>query len=593
MPDGFNLKSVVRVLVMKGLLSEKYRISIVVFLLCFGTENSMADLVMAPIRYWGDVTYEHRIENYTQSENQIRNLSTVNLRGNTFLWQPWFARLNAGLGLTYNMLDREHSGTSNGEIVTGNGQLLMLPQSRFPLELHFDSQDSRVTGDALGSKPYSNTRYGVSQKYRSLDGSLNAQANYDHNLQKTEGQADDTSDLYTLSLGKVIDRHQFNFDGSREKAERRSSNINYLRDNIIARHSYRPDPSFSMENMASIVETEDDTSSFINDNRQLQLTSNSFWRPQNKPLYGNAGARYYASLNENGDAVSESKTLNAYGGINYDVTRAFRLTSNVTVNDTENSGVSGLTSTQSMGARYNPAYMNMGNFQYNWNTSANILNRSGGEFNGRHLTGQLGHNILRRYSTRPGLEYSANFSQSFVTEYDTAAEDVNRINNSLSFTWRKSERGGNAYVRLMGSDSRTVISHRHEVYQFINLQLTSAQPLTHKSALSGNITINATRNELPNSPAGGFATTSSANLVYRQVMVFNIPRLYFISDLKFDKELTRPISINREKQDRRIWENRFDYTVGRLQMRLSLRVSKINSTSYNIFMFRVKRLFGN
>lgn len=588
------MRSVVKVLVMKGLLlSKKYRVGIVVLLLCLTTERSIADLALAPIRYWGDFTYEHRIENYTQSENQIRKLATVNLKANTFLWQPWFARVNAGVGLTYNMLDREHSGSSNGEIVTGDAQLLMLPQSRFPLELHFNSQDSRVTGNALGSAPYSNTRYGLSQKYRSLDGSLNAQASYDHNLQTTAGQADDTSDLFTVSLGKVIDRNQFNFDGSREKAERRSSKINYLRNNLIARHSYRPDPSFSMENMASIVETEDDTTSFINNNRQLQLTTNTFWRPRNKPVYGNAGARYYASLNENGSATSDSKTLNAYGGINYDVTRAFRLTGNMTANGTQNSGTSALTSTQSLGARYNPEYIYLGKFQYNWNSSANVLNRNGGEFNGRHLTAQLGHNILRRFNTRPGLEYSANFSQSIVTEYDTVADDINRINNSLSLTWRKSKGTGNVYARLMGSDSRTIASPRYEVYQFINLQITSSKALTHKSALSGNITINATRNELPNTPTGGFATTSSANLVYRQVMVFNIPRLYFISDLKFDTELTRPLIIDREKQDRRIWENRLDYTVGRLQMRLSLRVSKINKTSYNILMFRVKRLFGN
>ncbi len=577
------------------LLSKKYRISIVVLLLCFSAEKSIADLTMAPIRYWGDVTYEHRVENYNQSENQIRQLATVNLKGNTFLWQPWFARFNAGMGLTYNRLDRETSGVSNGEIATGNAQLLMLPQSRFPLDLHFSSQDSRVTGNALGSKPYSNTRYGISQKYRSLDGSLNGQANYDHNLQKTEGQADDISDLFTLSLGKVVDRHQFNFDGSREKAERRSSNINYLRNNAIVRHSYRPDSYFSMENMASVVETEDDTSSFINNNRQLQLTSNSFWRPHDKPIYGNVGARYYASLNENGNVIADSKTLNAYGGINYDVTRAFRVTGNVTANRTENGSSSAITSTQSMGARYNPEYMNLGKFQYNWNASANILNRSGGGggLNGQHATGQLGHNMLRRYTVHPGLEYSANLSQSFVSDYDTVADNVNRINNSLSFTGRKSGGSGNIYARLIGSDSRSVMSSRHEVYQVINLQLTSSHSLTFKSALTGNITINATKNELSNMPSGGFATTSSANLVYRHVMVFNIPRLYFISDLKYDKELTRPVAINREKQDRKIWENRLDYTIGRLQMRLSLRVSKINSTSYNILMFRVKRLFGN
>ena len=575
------------------LWSKKYKISIAVTVLFSAATPGAAELTMAPVRYWGDLSFEHRVENYDQGEDQVRQLATLNLRGNSFLWQPWFATLNGGVGLTYNRLDRAENGVSNGEIITGNAQLMMLPRSRFPLELHFDSQDSRVTGEALGSKPYSNTRYGISQKYRSLDGSTSMQATYDHNLQSTEGEEDDTSDLYTLSIGKAVNRHQFNFDGSREKAQRRSSDINYLRSNAIARHSYRPDSYFSMENMASIVETEDETTSFINNNRQLQITSNSFWRPQNKSVYGNAGARYYASLNENGNLVSDSKTLNAYAGLNYDYTRFLRFNGNLTANETKTGNSSLFTSTQSLGVRYAPAYMMLGNFQYNWNTSANLLNRSGEEFGGRHLTGQIGHNILRRYSSRPGVEYSTNFSQSFVTEYDSVAENINRVNNSVSFTWRHGEGLGNAYLRLMGSDSRTVASDRDEVYQLVNLQLSSTQSLTHKSAWTGNLTIHAIRNKLPNTPDGGFATTSSANLVYRHVKVFNIPRLHFISDLKYDAELTRPVEVTRAKQDRRIWENRFDYTIGRLQMRLSLRVSKINNTSYNILMFRVKRLFGN
>ncbi len=578
---------------MKPLLLKNYKAIIVVSVLYFAATSVMADLTMAPVRYWGDISYEHRVENYNQSEDQVRKLATVNLRGNSFLWQPWFARINGGLSLTYNRLERENSGNSNGEIITGNAQVVMLPQSRFPFELHFDSQDSRVSGEALGSKPYSNTRYGLSQKYRSLDGSLNAQATYDNNLQKTEGQPEDTSDLYTLSIGKVIKRHQLNFDGSREKAIRRSSEINYLRNNAVVRHSYRPDAYFSMENMASVVETEDGTTRFVNNNRQLQMTSNSFWRPKNQKMYGNAGARYYASLNENGNLSSESKSLNAYGGLNYDVSRAFRVSSNVTANGTENVNSIVYTSTQSVGARYNPEYIRLGKYQYNWNTSANALNRSGGEFKGQHLSGQIGHNIMRRFSSRPGVEYSANFSQSFITEYDTTANSPNRINNSISLTWRNSEGVGNVYARLMGSDSRTIVSTNDEIYQLVNLQLTSTQTITHKSAWTGNITVNATKNVLPDSPSVGFATTSSANIVYRHVMVFNVPRLHFISDLKYDTELSRPVEINREKQDRRIWENRLDYSYGRLQLRLSLRVSKINSNSYNILMFRIKRLFGN
>ena len=42
-----------------------------------------------------------------------------------------------------------------------------------------------------------------------------------------------------------------------------------------------------------------------------------------------------------------------------------------------------------------------------------------------------------------------------------------------------------------------------------------------------------------------------------------------------------------------MWINRFDYALGRLSLRLSLRMSEINRNRYNVLMFQARRYFGN
>ncbi|MDH5573624.1 MAG: hypothetical protein OEY89_17805, partial [Gammaproteobacteria bacterium] len=149
--------------------------------------------MIAPIHYTGDVTYEHRIENVAEGHDRERKLAMLNLDAGSYIWQPWFLTANAGIGLAYNTVDTETAGDTTGEIITGNTNFMFLPMSRFPLELHLERQDSRVTGETAGNIPFTNTRYGLIQSYRNRDGSVNLRFTYDEGKQEMAGQDDDTS----------------------------------------------------------------------------------------------------------------------------------------------------------------------------------------------------------------------------------------------------------------------------------------------------------------------------------------------------------------------------------------------------------------
>ncbi len=567
---------------------------LVTVLLAGSVPPAVADYVMAPIRFWGDVTYQSRLEDYREGEDQWENLLTLNLRGDSYLWQPWFMQVNGGLGLTFDHLRRETAGASTGHIATGDAQLRFLPLSRFPFEARYLRTDSRVTGEALGSLPYTNTRYGVSQKYRNPEGSLVMQGTWDKNIQRMEGQADDVSDILSFMAGKNFRHNRLKFDAKREQARRRADYSNYRNDNLVLRHTYRPSGVFSMENMVSYLELDDQVSTFASLTRQVQLTSNSFWRPVNPKLSGNFGLRYFNSQLETAGKQTESDMLNAYGGVNYNLTRYLRLRGSLTTKAVRANGDRIAVSTQTAAADYNPAEVPLGRYRYRWYGTAGLTNRVEAQYGGQHLNLTLGHTLQRAISIRPREEFSFQLSQSLNGNYDTRLASRNRINHGVSFTWRKGKGLGQAYMRLLASDARTIGNGGpSEVYQLINYQLNGTYSFGPWSALTGNLTINANRNLTPDSAYDGFATTASGSLVYRHIRAFNIYRLQFHSDLRISNQLEMPRNVFTQSQESAVWINRFDYVLGRLSLRLSLRMSEINRNRYNVLMFQARRYFGN
>lgn len=558
------------------------------------TAPLQAEYVMAPIRFWGDVTYQSRVEDYREGEDQWENLLTLNLRGDSYLWQPWFMQVNGGLGLTFDHLQRETAGTSTGHIVTGDAQLRFLPMSRFPFEARYLRTDSRVTGEAIGSLPYTNTRYGISQQYRSPEGSFVMQGAWDKNIQTMQGQADDVSDIITFMAGKSFRHNRLKFDVKREDARRRSSRSNYRNDNVVLRHTYRPSGAFSMENMLSYLELDDQVSTFASLTRQVQMTSNAFWRPANRKLSGTLGLRYFNNALESASQATDNDSLNAYGGINYNLTPYLRFRGTLTAKAVRANGEQLNVSTQTLSVAYNPAYIPLGRYQYRWYGTTGLTNRMEEQYGGQHLNLTLGHNVQRSFQLRPREEFSFQFSQSINGDYDTRLDSRNRLNHSASFTWRKGRGLGQAYMRLLASDARTVGGDGpREIYQLINYQLNGTYSFGPWSALTGNLTINANKNVTAASTYDGFATTASGSLVYRHIRAFDIYRLQFQSDLRISNQLESPRNVFTQKQESVVWISRFDYVLGRLSLRLSLRMSEINRNRYNVLMFQARRYFGN
>ncbi len=546
-----------------------------------------------PLRWWGNVSYDYHWDKAGGDASVARHLVAVNLNASTYVWQPWFVQLNGGLGVALNYSDAR-TGATTGTIASGHSKLLVLPQSRFPLSLHFERSDSQLSGELVGIK-YTDTRYGLVQRYRTPAGGTTLLAGYDHDTYNTANDGEDVSNFARLEMTHHFKDQELKISSRRQKTEHRVSGETYMQDTVIARHSYHPTGTFNAESLASVIDTADDARFMQSTVRYVQLSSYAFWNPSDKPVTITGGARYFALSTDGGVTANPMNSINANAGINYNLTRYTRLTGTATATRVSTAGHQMLVTTQTAGIAYQPAYIYFDRFQYSWNVSGSMKNHSGSEDAGKRLDGQLGHALQRSFPTGPGAVLTASVSQSVSLHFDSAVGVPQRISNSGMLAWQSTRGGHNTSLRLMVSDSRTFAggSAGGEIFQLANFQLSSSSRLSMNSGLTGNLTIQAVRQVARGVPDTGIHASSSGNLMYRHNQAFGVPRLRFTSDLKLNANVATPLPWVENEGQRSMWENRLDYMVGRLDMRLCVRLSKIEKTYRTSILFQIRRGFGD
>lgn len=549
-------------------------------------------LRFAPIRYWGNIGYELRRETIDEKEYMMQSL-TAKLNASTFIWQPWFAQVGGGLGFTTSATSTTETAGGKGEsnFVTGNAALNLLPYSRFPFEVHFDRSDSRLnTGLGAVSSAYRTTRFGLSQSYRTAAGDTQYLASYDRNLWESGDFGADKQDMLRLEMTRRLVKQTFQINGDFNKNDRPRTQESTLLSSLVARHSYTPETTLSVESLASLTRTNYRLTQGESDLRYLQLSSFAFWRPADKPLTMTGSVRLFGmNSDSSGTAPSVVRGASANLGGIYELTRHTRMNASVNVNMADNNGAQTVSSNQSAGLTYQPEAIDLGAFRYNVFASGTMSNRTDPIDSGQHLTLQLGHSLNRNMGLGGGT-LGLNVNQTASSNMDTRTPPILRLSHSGSLTWSHAQGQTNTFLRLSASDSRAV-SGSEDFFQLLNLQASRNENLSRNASWGGNLTIQAVRQSTGAMPVATF-TTSSADLSYRHMRVFGVPRLRFASELRIYGDAPLPLLASPEQQETRSWENRLDYSIGRTQLRLSGRLSEINKKQYSLLMFTLNRQFG-
>jgi hypothetical protein len=572
---------------------------------------------LAPIRWGGNVAYEMRRIGVAGHPARVQQVETANLRGSSFVWQPWFMQVSGGLGIVAGQDRSRHEGedvtassATHSNTVTGSGALSVFPSSRFPFQANFDKTDSRASGE-ITRNDFTNTRWGARQNYRSPTGDLQYTGSWDRGTLDSPSFGQDTVDVLSAGVIRTSGPQTVDVSGSRARNWRSDTGEGSKIERLVARHGYRPDALASVDTLASATSSKFSVvangAPSENRTRFDQASTFATWRPeQGSPLYLSGGGRLFKSAVDVNGASSEADTLSGNLAASYALSRHTTLNGAVTATrvstDTGTDTTNDVVTTETAGANYVPDAIPLGGFLYTWNAGANVGNQNGGvttddgKRSRQNYGAQLGHNLMRSAPLSETSSLSYGGGQSYTSTYDTVTEASQTLTHNASVSLNAIPGAAStAFASLYGADSRTH-GHNENTFQIVNFQANGQLQFTRYSVVSGNITVQGVRQETPATPSTGFNRSSGGMLIYQHLRVFDVPRLrysaiYATNQIQYSSRLEGDVNAPRERVTRQI-ENRLDWSVGRIELQLSARMATIDGQRNTLVFLRINRQFG-
>ncbi|MDH3527649.1 MAG: hypothetical protein OEM43_09135 [Gammaproteobacteria bacterium] len=572
-----------------------------------------ADAALAPIRLWGELGYDFRLERFEEGDSLEENAGIFKLHGMTYIHQPWLAVVEGGIGLDLRHTDRD-TDDSSSENITGDARLRLFPQSRFPFEVYAERSDSRTDTDLAGLD-IERTRYGVQQRYTSEAGTA-YRFRYEHSDHRNDtstasGQDDiqeDEADLFQFGFNKAFDAHRLTFDSNLNRIDQLDSRDQTETFFSTLRHTYSPGPSLSAEDMLTYNVTDLQQAMSESKTSILQLNSYAFWRPATRrPLRVNTSFRALGRTNESGGPENTANSATGTLGATYEWSPRWLFNASAGVTGLENEDDSETQTFQAAGASYTSEQRKLAGFDTSWFAQFDARNDTDAEGSiqgaGASLGYSLGRNLL--IDQRSSLVFNGSQSVSYVA--DTDDFNARTLLSNLSLTWSRRGQARSSLIRISASDSHSYASGDRAAgiegnFQLVNLQASLDQRLGANAFLSGNLTVQASRDFRPDmisgtgSLNGEWTPTASADLSYSINRLFGVQNLVFRSTLRFISDSYLPLFDTPEDatgRDDKRWDNRLEYTIGRLQLRAIGRVSEVRDEEQAFLLFQVRRLFGD
>ncbi|MBC5764025.1 hypothetical protein [Ramlibacter albus] len=582
---------------------------------------------LPPIRTAGSLAYDLRASRAKGEASTMAHLFTGTFGARTYIYQPWFATVQASLRLTSahtrtGAVDdpfAPHPATAGREqFASGNARIDVFPRSRFPFEVHVDRVDSRIDSGLSTGLDFRTTSIGMTQRYRPATGNWNVSAGYEHREQSGTGFRD-TQDSLTADFGLRWKENDLSVGGSLSHARRRLVGESSDFRSLVARHSWSPVGPFSLNTTVNLTQTVDEFAGAPSDISVLQVSSVGLWHREGSPLSLSGAARAVVLRDDvTGHGIDN---LSFTAGANYELTRNLRLTANGTVTTTRSSGAQAQGFSGSAGVSWQADTLNFAQFRYDRfaTVNASVAASSGSQVEDETqgtVNAQAGHSVTRAWPLGSSSALSLTASQSLsVSRIESSlpaqaaqlASSRNSQRTALhmgSLTWTAGGDNKSLYARLTFSDSRE-LGGSHARFQLWNFQISGTIEFNRWRSLGGDFTLqrvaqrvgdhylDAGTGLIPGETTG--STSASGEITYRDNRFLDMPGLRFTSRIKLAQDVLRQAGTLPSLPDRetRMWENRLDWSVGRLETGTLYRLSQVEGKRRDFLMFRVQRNFGD
>lgn len=578
---------------------------------------------IAPIRWGLTLTDTVRWSRLDEGQTSTQHLQQAQFRANSYLWQPWFAQVSGTLGLISGVDRTKSVGSAEDSrnrqtSVVGGALINLFPVSRFPFVGQLEVSDSRTSSD-LTDTDYRSTRLSLRQTYRNLKGDISANASFDYS--RLNGDfGSDTVNAVSAGFSRAFERQSVAADLSYARNTRSDDlgSASLLR--ASARHTYRSSAAFALDSNLSYNDSDQRLSRGVGALggrlgrfRFLQATSFATWTPENSRWRGTGTARLFQADTAFSDDGGRSRSLSLNGSVSYLLSRNATLYGGLGLSLVRSSNNSDVLTTQSVGANYNADVLALGNYSYNWYASANLSNQTGGQEGAtRTLNLSLGHGLNRSWELSPTSGLSANLGQTVSATQTNRFGSSRGISHNAGVSWRAyPSESLTSYVSLSAADSRNYGDNANS-FQLINFQANGQWQLSRYSSASADFTWQHTRQSstlrvvdrgfddelLVDEKTRGSGIAMGGSLSYVHARAFGVRGLRY--SLLFNANSARTETSTRQEGNpdagrdlvTRSLEQRLDYRIGRLNLRLSTRIAEVDGKKNALILLRISRDFG-
>lgn len=556
--------------------------------------------------FGGNLEYLQRRDTIggVQSRYQILTLAlNAGADVNTFIWQPWFAQVNGGVSLNTYLSDSRYDAGPNASsrtpltntVFTGKVGLDVVPLSRYPFRTFYEKEDNRQNiGVASNNTVSKSTRFGMNQQYRTLSGQTNYAANYIQNYWGGGYFGESMQKRLGLDMRTVISSNQdLTVTAARDFNEAPIISQSTLSNNLIANHNYRPATNATLHNMFNMGKVDLRKQQILNEDNYVQMTSFGSFASLDRPLTITENVRLAGINNSSSIATTASnrQTSASMGlGAIYQVNNEVQSYGNIGINITDDklSGQQFKSSYESVGANYIAALANMGSYNYGRHTSGSFSNSAGTAPNSTQVVSLSAGHTLNKYTTDSSqLRVTTDLDQTVTASKASYTQTFLNLSHSGSLQWAFASAEGTTVLRFSANDMRA-INGIQNVYQLFNMQVNRSQTMTRNSSLTGDITLQTTRQGIAGNRTS--YTTTNAGINYTHQRIFSVPRLDFYSDLRLMGN-GLPLTTGPEAPVSRSWTNSLGYTVGRLEARVEAIFAEYNHINQSTLLFRLRRAF--
>lgn len=564
----------------------------------------LVDWRLMPARWGGTLALEYLRNQGEIGGNRNRFVESTTLYASTYIWQPWFAQVRGNVSIFASQESGESGGLNGARSsapqsgsVNASGTFNLFPASRFPFTAQFDSIDSRASGEYSFSD-YRNNRVGLSQSWRSALGEESFNSTLDASRLSSGQFGRDTIVSISSSYLRQLPLGTIDAQGFASRGVRQLQNNDFYRGSV--RYSYRPDPLFTAENLLSLNFSQQRRGATGTEiaTRFGQIGSFVTWRPdEDSPLFVTGVARLTDFQTDLDGSGTGSSAFGGGGNASYRLNDYLSLNAGLFMNGSKSADKrTSLVSATTGLAASSPSLEVLGG-QYSGTASANAGGESGGE-QGRRLLAEssAGHQFLRRFDLGKFLRTSVNVMQNAGMRHDDAVGTSRTLTNTVGlFNEFQPQEGQQIVLGATLGDARTMGALPSR-FQLANVQLSGQAQLSANALLTSSLTAQRSRQTDFSNTGRKETNQKSGSISFTKLRLFDVRGMRYLltaqfNDILLESRLLGDAFAPRDDVNRLI-EQRLEYQVGLLNLRIGSRHASTNGRADHQFYLRINRLFG-